>query len=75
MDDELLLHLKQKFACPLANQVHRGRKKKNLAAHDDSEGLQCMLFPRLRWEKDASQPSGCQEVFFVATNMLVLVYL
>jgi hypothetical protein len=36
MDDEFLLHLKQKFAWSLASQVRGGI----LAAHDDSEGLQ-----------------------------------
>jgi len=63
---------------PLHRRGERKEKharRKILAAHDDSDLLHCTLFPGLRWEKDASQPSGCQEVFFVATHMLVLVYL
>jgi hypothetical protein len=39
MDDELLIHLHQNFACPLASQVHGGRQK-ILAVHDDSGKLQ-----------------------------------
>jgi hypothetical protein len=40
----------------------------------DSDGLQHTLFPRLRREKEASQPAGCQQLIFVATNMLVFVF-
>jgi hypothetical protein len=36
--------------------------------------MQDTHFPGLRPEKEASQPAGCQQVLFVATNMLVLVY-
>ena len=40
----------------------------------DSDGLQYTLFPRLRSEKEASQPASCQRLLLVATNMLVLVF-
>jgi len=33
------------------------------------------LFPDFAGKKEASQPASCQWVLFVATNMLVLVYL
>jgi hypothetical protein len=34
---------------------------------------QYALFPRLRSEKEASQPAARQRRFFITTNMLVLV--
>jgi hypothetical protein len=39
----------------------------------DFDRLRYTLFPRLRWEKEASQHFGGKQLIFASTNMLVFV--
>jgi hypothetical protein len=56
-----------------AEETQRQRVRGILLKMRDFDGLHYTLFPRLRWEKEASQQLGRQYLFLVATNMLVLI--
>ena len=51
----------------------RAIRGKTFAKQSDPDILQDTLFPRLRWENEASQPACFQQLVIVSTNMLVLV--
>ena len=53
-----------------STQRGRAATKRHSTQRTESTGGE---FPRLRWEKVASQPIARQLVFLVATNMLVLI--